>query len=163
MITILEQMMAKSDDSRTAIKELTDAIQARRKATHDKKDTNQMRLEPKTEHQEKMDVWIAHMKDGRKERKACQEVTEAKPEKMEPNPGEKEVIVERKKIPNEAATIHSLRACQEMTEVRLKCKEPTSVDMDSEVEHQEVPTDEATVKSLGTMKKRYKGRHLAAR
>jgi hypothetical protein len=34
-----------------------------------------------------MDAWIADMKDGRKERAACQEATEANPEKMEPNPG----------------------------------------------------------------------------
>jgi hypothetical protein len=59
MIAILEQMMVKSDDNRKTIKELMDAIraetkaiQARRKAIHDKTDTNQMRLNPETEHQE---------------------------------------------------------------------------------------------------------------
>jgi hypothetical protein len=35
-------------------------------------------------------------------------------------------------------------------------------DMESEVEHREVPTEEAAVKSSGTMKKRHRGRHIAA-
>jgi hypothetical protein len=30
-----------------------------------------------------MDAWIVDMNNGRKERMACQEVTEANPEKME--------------------------------------------------------------------------------
>jgi hypothetical protein len=51
------------------------------------------------------------MKDGRKERSDCQDEMEANPKKVEPNTGEKEAIVERQKIPNEEATIHSLRAC----------------------------------------------------
>jgi hypothetical protein len=83
-----------------------------------------------------MDAWIADMKDGRKERVACQEATEANSEKMEPNPGEKEAVVERQEIPNEGASIHSLRACrketmacQETTEACLECEEPTTVDM----------------------------------
>jgi hypothetical protein len=33
-------------------------------------------------------------------------------EKEEPNPGEKEAVVERQEMPNEEAAIHSLRACQ---------------------------------------------------
>jgi hypothetical protein len=122
VIAILEQIMSKSDDSRTTIKELTDAIraetkviQARRKAIHDKTDASQMRLEPETEHQEKMDLWMADMKDGRKEMTACQEATEANREKMEPNPGEKEGVVERRKIPNEESAIHFLRACRKET------------------------------------------------
>jgi hypothetical protein len=43
-------------------------------------------METKTEHQEKMDAWIVDMNGGRKERTACQEVTEANPEKTEPIP-----------------------------------------------------------------------------
>jgi hypothetical protein len=70
-----------------------------------------MRLEPKTEHQEQMNAWRADMKDGGKERMACQEAMEANPEKMEPNTGEKEAVVEWQEIPNEEAAIHSLRAC----------------------------------------------------
>jgi hypothetical protein len=41
---------------------------------------------------------------------ACQEEMEANPEKMEPNPGEKEAVVERLEIPNEDVAIQSLRA-----------------------------------------------------
>jgi hypothetical protein len=51
------------------------------------------------------------MKDGRKERMACQEVTKANPEIKKPNPGEKGDFVEQQEIPNEVAAIHSLRAC----------------------------------------------------
>jgi hypothetical protein len=54
-----------------------------------------------------MDEWIADMKYGQKEITACQEAVGANPEKMVPNPGEKEVIVERQKIPNEEAAILS--------------------------------------------------------
>jgi hypothetical protein len=46
-------------------------VAARLEAMHDKTDANQMRLEPETEHQEKMDAWIANIKDGRKERTAA--------------------------------------------------------------------------------------------
>jgi hypothetical protein len=35
--------------------------------------------------QENMDAWIAKLKDERVERMACQEMTEANPEKMEPH------------------------------------------------------------------------------
>jgi hypothetical protein len=72
--------------------------------------------------QEKMDTWIANMRDDRKETMSCQLTTEA---------------------------------C-------LESKEPNPEDMESEVEHREVPTEEAAVKSSGTMKKRHRGRHLAA-
>jgi hypothetical protein len=60
-------------------------------------------------------AWITDMKDARKKMTACQEVTGANPQKMEPNPGEKEDIVERQKIPNEEVTIHSLRTCRSET------------------------------------------------
>jgi hypothetical protein len=96
-------MMAKRNADR-------EEVAARLKVNHNKTGTNQMRLKPETEHQ-KMDAWIADMKDDQKKRMACQEVMEASPEKMEPNSGEKEVIVEQQEIPNKEAAIHSLRAC----------------------------------------------------
>jgi hypothetical protein len=43
-----------------------------------------MRLEPETEPQEKMDVWIADMKNERKETMACQDAMEESLEKMGP-------------------------------------------------------------------------------
>jgi hypothetical protein len=105
-------------------------VAARLETIHDKIDDNQMRLEPETGHQEKMDAWILDMKDGllrsneatpktmepnpgEKEAVVEQQIPneEATPEKMEPNPGEKEAVVEQQEIPNEEAAIHSLRAC----------------------------------------------------
>jgi hypothetical protein len=67
-----------------------------------------MRVEPKTEHQEKMDAWIADMENDRKETTACQDAMEANLEKIEPNLGEQEAAVERQEIPNEEIAIHSL-------------------------------------------------------
>jgi hypothetical protein len=36
---------------------------ARQEAIHDKTNIKQMRLEPETKHQEKMDAWIADLND----------------------------------------------------------------------------------------------------
>jgi hypothetical protein len=44
--------------------------------------------------EEKMDAWIAGMKDSRKERTACQEATEANPEEMESEAEHREVSKE---------------------------------------------------------------------
>jgi hypothetical protein len=77
--------------------------------------------------------------------------------------------VERQEIPNEEATIHSLRACrketmacQDTTEARLECEEPTSEDMESEVEHLEVSKEHAAAESGKARSKRYRDRHVAA-
>jgi hypothetical protein len=91
----LYEMMARSEVERKAEFEKMAKGKANReaavrlKAIQKKTDTNQMRLEPETEHQEKMDAWIADPNDGQKESTACQEAAEANPEKMGPNPGEK--------------------------------------------------------------------------
>jgi hypothetical protein len=37
---------------------------------------------------------------------------EANLKEMEPNPGEKETVVERQEIPNEEVAVQSLRACR---------------------------------------------------
>jgi hypothetical protein len=81
-------------------------------ANHDKRDAKQMRLETKTEYQEKMNDLIVDMKDGQKGRMACQEVMQANPEKTEPNPVEKEAIEEWQENPNKEATNHFLRVCR---------------------------------------------------
>jgi hypothetical protein len=129
-------------------------VAARLEAIHDKTNANQISLEPESVHQEKMDAWIAAMKDDRKERTACQEATEANPEKMEPNTGEKEAVMERQEIPNKEATIHSLRACrkktmtcQERTEACLECEELTSAYMKFEAEHLEVSKQYAALET----------------
>jgi peptidoglycan hydrolase CwlO-like protein len=61
-------------------------VATRLEAIHDKIDANQMRVEPKKKHQEKMDAWIADMKNDQKEMTACQDAMEANLEKIEPNP-----------------------------------------------------------------------------
>jgi hypothetical protein len=48
-------------------------VATRLEAIHDKTDANQMGVEPETEYQEKMDAWIADMKNDRKETTACQD------------------------------------------------------------------------------------------
>jgi hypothetical protein len=53
-------------------------------------------------------------------------------------------------------------SCQVTTEACLDSKELNPEYMKSEVEHREVPTIEAAVKSSEAMKKRHRGRHLAA-
>jgi hypothetical protein len=58
-----------------------------------------------------MNTWITHIRDGRKEKTACQEATEANPEKMDPNPGEKDIVV-RQEIPKEEVAVYSIRACR---------------------------------------------------
>jgi hypothetical protein len=63
-------------------------VPERLEAIHVKIGAKQMRLKPKTKHQEKLGAWIVDKKDYQKERMACQEMMEANPEKMEPNPGE---------------------------------------------------------------------------
>jgi hypothetical protein len=55
-----------------------------------------------------------------------------------------------------------IMSCQVTMAACLDSKELSPEDMESEVEHREVPTEEATAKSSGTMKKRHRGRHLAA-
>jgi hypothetical protein len=53
-------------------------------------------------------------------------------------------------------------SCQVTTGACLASKELNPEDMESEVEHVELPTEEASVKCSGTVKKRHRGRHLAA-
>jgi hypothetical protein len=55
-------------------------------------------------------------------RAAYQEVIEVNPEKIEPNPGEKEAAVEQQENPNKEAAIHSLMACRKE---RRACEEST--------------------------------------
>jgi hypothetical protein len=129
-----------------------------------------------------VNAWIADMMENRKERTAFQEATDANPKKMEPNPVEKEAVVEQQEIPNKEVVVDSLSACRNK---RTACQgvmeaNPEKVrpidraiailakmeamdlkanpeEMESKSAHQEVPTEGATVKSSGTMKKRHRG------
>jgi hypothetical protein len=53
-------------------------------------------------------------------------------------------------------------SCQVTAEACLNSQETNKEDMEPKVEHREVPTEETAVESSGTMKKRYRGRHLVA-
>jgi hypothetical protein len=163
-----EKMMTKWKADRDKRKAERKADKAKLEAIQDKTYANYMRLEPETEHQEKMDAWIADTKNGRKERTACQEV-EANPEKIEPNLGEQEAVVERQEIPNEKAANHSVRACrretmacQETPEACLECEETISVVVESDTEHQEVSKEYAAVVTVKAASKQHRDRHLAA-
>jgi hypothetical protein len=61
-------------------------------------------------YQEKMDALTADMKDGRKERTACQEATEANPEKMEPNPEMMQSVGLQQEVPKVEAAVTSSKA-----------------------------------------------------
>jgi hypothetical protein len=150
--------------------------------------TNQERIETKMDAtQEKMDTWIADMKDGRKERMACKEMTDANLEKMEPYPGEKEVVAEQQENPNEKIAFLSLKACrnkrmtyQEATEANPEKMEPTDrtiavlerveamdlkanpEELEPKSEHREAPEEDAIVKTVKGWKKRHRNQHLAA-
>jgi hypothetical protein len=112
----------------------------------------------------KMDTWIANIKDARKKTNACQEVTGANPQKIEPNSGEKETVMDRQEIPNEEVAVHSLRTCRSETEASQEetKTEPDPRKMQSVEEHQGIPKEEAAVMPVGGVKKRRRDRNLTA-
>jgi hypothetical protein len=61
------------------------------------------------------------------------------------------------------ACLKETMVCQEETTVAtLECQEPSPKEWESEAERQEVPTEEAAVESSRVMKKRHRGRRIAA-
>jgi hypothetical protein len=52
-----------------------------------------------------LDAWITDIKDARIKTTACQEVTGANPEKIEPNPGKMQSAEEHQEIPKEDAAV----------------------------------------------------------
>jgi hypothetical protein len=111
----------------------------------------------------KTDAWIAKIKDARKKKTACQEMMGANPEKMEPNPGEEEAVVEHQEIPKDVA-VHSLRTCRSETAASQEDMEtePDQGTMQSTEEHQEIPKGEAAAMPVGEPRKRRRVRNLAA-
>jgi hypothetical protein len=105
---------------------------------------------------EKMEACAASRRDDREVTVSCQE-------KMEPNSGEKEAVVERQKIPNVEVAIHSLRACRSETAASQEATEtePDTGTMQSVEEHQEIPKEEAAVMPIGRLRKRRRDRNLA--
>jgi hypothetical protein len=104
----------------------------------------------------KTDAMIANIKDARKKTTACQEVTRANPEKIEPNSGEEETAVNRHEIPNEEIAVHSLRTCQSERAASQEDAEsdPDPGKMQSLEEHLEIPQEEAVVTPVGEPRKR---------
>jgi hypothetical protein len=103
---------------------------------------------------------------GQAEMKAHNEEMLAKLEaKIESNQVKMDV-----KLENMKDAVHSMRAwrkvttmaCQETTEACQEVKELSPEEMESKVERREVPTEETAVKSSRTMKKRRRGRRVAA-
>jgi hypothetical protein len=175
----------KSDENMETMQARLDAWQARMDANHEMRMTRRV-------------ARLTERRNDRKETMACLEQTEArlevedKPasvdttpevahgqevpleadlEKIEPNPGETEAVVERQEIPNEEIAIHPLRgcrnegrACQETMEARLEQDKPASADKTPEVAHnQEVPRENAVEMPAGEPRKRRRDqRHLAA-
>jgi hypothetical protein len=69
-------------EKREAKRKVDQEVVTRLEAIHDRTDANQMRVKPETEHQEKLDAWIADMKNGRKETMVCHDAMDANLEKM---------------------------------------------------------------------------------
>jgi hypothetical protein len=111
----------------------------------------------------KMDAMIANIKYARKKTTACQEVTGANPQTIEPNPGEKETEMEQQEIPNEEVAVHSLRTCRTETAASQEDTEtkPDPGKMQSMEEHQEIPKEKAAVMPVGGLRKRPRDRNLA--
>jgi hypothetical protein len=112
----------------------------------------------------KMDAMIANIKNARKKTTACQEVTGANPQTIEPNPGEKETEMEQQEIPNEEVSVHSLRTCRSETAASQEDTEtkPDPGKMQSVEEHQEIPKEKAAVMPVGGLRKRRRDRNLSA-
>jgi hypothetical protein len=123
-------MLAKMDDNLArmkAMQEQMDAYQAKTDSDREADQINVQEMMKATQKdtksgqaevrsivraiEEKMDAWIANMKDDREETTAYQYAMQTSLKKMETSLGEKEAVVERQEISNEEVAIHSLRAC----------------------------------------------------
>jgi hypothetical protein len=103
---MMERLLAKMDANQAGMKIMQEKADADRKADREElkgiMDANTKSI-VRAFH-EKMDACVASRRDDREVTMTCQE-------KMEPNSGEKEAVVERQQNSNEEVTIHSLRAC----------------------------------------------------
>jgi hypothetical protein len=60
------------------------------------------------------------------------------------------------------AWVENMRTCRKETTAFQKATEANPEEIQSEAVHREVPKEEAAEKSSGVLKKRHRGRHLAA-
>jgi hypothetical protein len=88
----------------------------------------------------------------------------ANPEKIEPNSGEEEAVVEQQEISKEEVAVHSPRACRSETVASQEATktEPDPGKMQFVEEHQEIPKEEAAVMPVRGLRKQRRDRNLAA-
>jgi hypothetical protein len=109
MLARIEVSQEREDTNLKEMKEQILANQAKTDTTQERMNAN-LRKEMKSTvnaFQERMDASIADMKDGRKERTACQEAAEANPEKLETNPEMMQSVGEHREVPKEEAAVRS--------------------------------------------------------
>jgi hypothetical protein len=106
IMEMLKAMRAKAEANREVLKGIIDA---------NKKFMRKDIKSSQAEMRSILDTWITDKRDARKKTTACQEVTGANPEKIEPNSGEEEALVKQQEIYNEEVPGHSLRACRKET------------------------------------------------
>jgi hypothetical protein len=137
-------------------------MNANTKAMQEKQDAGQAEIIAAIE--KKMDALITNIKDDREETTACHDEMEARINKTEPNSGEEETAVNRNEIPNEVVKVHPLRTCQSETAASQEATktEPGPGKMQSVKEHQEIPKEDPAVMPVGELRKRSRGRNLAA-
>jgi predicted PP-loop superfamily ATPase len=104
MQEMMERLLATQAKAEANREQMLAEIRANRKAYREDLKSDQAKMI--VAFKGKMDTWIANIKDARKKSTACQEVTGANPEKIEPNSGEEEIAVEQQEIPNEEVTVH---------------------------------------------------------
>jgi hypothetical protein len=109
MQQMLQQLLAMQEKEAANMK----ADLVRRKAGRKKilAEMKVIRAETKAMRYKRMEI----RRDDRKKTTACQYEMEANIKKMEPNPEQKETVVEQHEIPNEEVAIHSLRTCRSET------------------------------------------------
>jgi hypothetical protein len=156
MLQQLLAMQVKAEADREVLKGIMDA------------NTRSMREDIKSSQAEMrsmVDAWITDIKDAsKKTMDRLPRCEGTNPEKMEPNSGEREAVMDRQEIPNEEVAVHSQRACRSETAASQEDTEtkPDPGKMQSVEEHQEIPKEEAAAMPVGGLRKRRRDRNLAA-
>jgi hypothetical protein len=73
---------------------------------------------------DKMDAWLAEMKDGREKTTACKEAMEAYPEKTEANSEDMESRAEHREVPKKYAAVETGRASNKRPKPQSAAKSP---------------------------------------
>jgi hypothetical protein len=107
MTSLTSRLDANREEMKTTQAEIKEDIKANQAKTNANREEMVAMMEATVNsHQEKMDAWIAEMKDGRKKgTMACQEATGAYPEKGETSPEEVESGAEQQEVLKEYAAV----------------------------------------------------------